>query len=285
MLQIGLDGFARQATTVLTSSLRTVCSVTLASIEQRSYAEYVDRLGASTYMTVFSADPVPGAGIIEMPVPAAMVCIDHMLGGPGSATQPDRPLTEIEGAVVRGFVERLLGELRYSLEGIVAVDPVIIGVEYSPQFAQAAGAADVMVVASFELRLSDSDHHMTLCLPFAGLLPHLSRASAPSPVSDRERQQRATAAALLQQQFHEVPLDVRVTLRSTRLAPDQLGTLAVGDVIRLNHPAAAPLDVTVDDAVFAHATPGVRGKRLAAQIVAVPNPTAGSHAGIYKETR
>jgi flagellar motor switch protein FliM len=93
------------------------------------------------------------------------------------------------------------------------------------------------------------------------------------------------AAALLHEQFHEVPLDVRVTLRNTRLAPDQLGTLAVGDVIRLSHPAAAPLDVTVDDAVFAHATPGVRGKRLAAQIVAVPNPAAGLHAGTYKETR
>ncbi len=281
-LQIGLDGFARQATTVFTSSLRTVCSVTLVSIEQRSYAEYVDSLGTSTYMTLFSADPVPGAGILEMPVPATMVCIDHMLGGPGSATQPNRPLTEIEGTVVRGFVERLLGELRYSLEGIVALEPVITGVEYSPQFAQAAGAPDVMVIATFDLRLAETDHQMTLCLPFSGLLPHLVNASAPSPVSDRERVQRAQAAALLHEQFHEVPLDVKVALRSTSLSPDHLGHLAVGDVIRLSHPAAAPLDVIVDDVIFAHATPGVRGKRLAAQIVAIPTSAA---PGPHKENR
>jgi flagellar motor switch protein FliM len=281
-LQIGLDGFARQATTVFTSSLRTVCTVTLASIEQRSYAEYVDSLGGSTYMTLFSADPVPGVGILEMPVPATMVCIDHMLGGPGSSTQPNRPLTEIEGAVVRGFVDRLLGELRYSLEGIVALEPVIAGVEYSPQFAQAAGAADVMVIATFELGLAETEHQMTLCLPFSGLLPHLVNASAPSPVSDRERVQRAQAAALLHEQFHEVPLDVKVALRSTRLSPDHIGHLAVGDVIRLSHPAAAPLDVIVDDVIFAHATPGVRGKRLAAQIVAIPNSAA---PGPHKENR
>jgi flagellar motor switch protein FliM len=281
-LQIGLDGFARQATTVFTSSLRTVCSVTLMSIEQRSYAEYVDSLGGSTYMTLFSADPVPGPGILEMPVPATMVCIDHMLGGPGSATQPNRPLTEIEGTVVRGFVERLLGELRYSLEGIVALEPVITGVEYSPQFAQAAGAADVMVIASFDLRLAETDHQMTLCLPFSGLLPHLVNASAPSPVSDRERVQRAQAAAQLHEQFHEVPLDVKVALRSTGLPPDHIGNLMVGDVIRLSHPAAAPLDVIVDDVLFAHATPGVRGKRLAAQIVAVPTSAA---PGPHKENR
>ncbi len=294
MLQLALEGYARQATNVFTSSLRTVCQVSLVSIEQRSYGEYVESLGASTYMTLFSAEPVSGAGILEMPVPATMVCIDHMLGGPGSSVQPNRPLTEIEGAVVRGFVERLLGELRYSLEGVVAMTPAITGVEYSPQFAQAAGVADVVVVASFDMRLADTEHRMTLCLPFSGLLPHLVKASAPTPVSDRERMQRAEAAALLHEQFHEVPLDVRVALRNTRLAPDDLGNLAVGDVIRLSHPAAAPLDVTVDDVVFAHATPGVRGKRLAAQIVAVPTsaaplgqpgPHAGTHPGSNKEIR
>ena len=41
ILQIGLDGFARQATTVFTSTLRTVCSVTLSSIDQQTYSDYV----------------------------------------------------------------------------------------------------------------------------------------------------------------------------------------------------------------------------------------------------
>lgn len=33
---------------------------------------------------------------------AVFSCIDHMLGGPGSPDQPDRPLTEIESNVARG---------------------------------------------------------------------------------------------------------------------------------------------------------------------------------------
>jgi flagellar motor switch protein FliM len=269
-LQLGLDGFARQATTVFTSTLRTVSAISLVSIDQRSYAEYVDSLGTSTYMTVFSADPMPGAGILEMPLPAVMTCIDHMLGGHGGTTQPNRPLTEIESAVIQRFTLRLLGEMRYSLDGIVALEPTITGVEYSPQFAQTAGAADVMVVASFELKFGDAEHRMTFCLPFSGLLPHLANASAPTPASDRERLQRAQAAALLKEQFHDVPVEVDVKFRHTRLAPDEISHLAVGDVVRLAHPSAAPLDVCVDDVVFAHATAGVHGKRLAAQIVAAP---------------
>ncbi len=270
ILQLGLDGFARQATTVFTSALRTVCSVSLARIEQRSYAEYVDMLGPSTYMTIFSADPMPGSGILEMPLQATMLCVDHMLGGPGGP-QPDRPLTEIESGVIKGFIERLLGEMRYSLEGVVALEPSVKAVEYSPQFAQAAGASDVMVLMTFDLKIDEHDHRMTFCLPFSGLLPHLVKASAPTPASDRERAQRAMAAAMLQESFRDVPVEVRVRLRNTRVAPDTIGHLKVGDVVRLAHPAAAPLDVLVDDTVFAYATAGVHGQRLAAQIVATPS--------------
>ena len=59
--------------------------------------------------------------------------------------------------MIRGFVERLLGEMSYSLAAIVdARARPSTGIEYSPQFAQVAGAADVMVVATFDLRINDA---------------------------------------------------------------------------------------------------------------------------------
>lgn len=266
-LQLGFDGFARQATTVFTSSLRTVCQMALASIEQRSYAEYVDSLDASTYLTLFSAEPMPGLGVLELPLQATMSCVDHMLGGPGNPDQPLRPLTDIEGRVIGGLVERLLGELRYSLAGTVDLEPAVTGIEYSPQFAQVAGAADVMVVTTFDLKVDEQAHRMTLCLPFSGLLPHLTSAAAPAPASERERAKRAQAAQQLHERFETVPVEIAVRFRPTRLGPGELSRLQPGDVVRLSHPAAAPLDVTVDDTVFAHATPGAHGRRLAALIV------------------
>ncbi|WP_426242370.1 flagellar motor switch protein FliM [Nocardioides sp. LHG3406-4] len=270
ILQLGFDGFARQATTVFTSALRTVCQVQLLTIDQRSYAEYVDSLNAPTYLTKFSADPMPGHGVLEIPLPATMACVDHMLGGPGMDHQPVRPLTDIEGAIVRTFVERLLGEMTYSLAGILELAPTVTGIEYSPQFAQVAGAADVMVVGTFSLRIDTRTSPMTICLPFNGLQPHLARAAAPAPVSDRERTQRAHAAELLAEAFNDVPVDVAVRFRSTRLDPGALSNVAVGDVLRLTHPASAPLDVAVDDTPFAHATAGATRNRLAALIVATP---------------
>lgn len=268
ILQLGLDGFARQATTVFTSALRTVCSVQLLTIDQRTYAEYVDSLNAPTYLTKFSADPMPGHGVLEIPLPATMACVDHMLGGPGMDHQPVRPLTDIESSIVKTFVERLLGEMKYSLAGILDLAPTVAGIEYSPQFAQVAGAADVMVVGTFDLRIDNRTSKMTICLPFSGLQPHLAKAAAPAPVSDRERAQRAQAADLLAEAFNDVPVDVAVRFRSTKLDPDALTSVQVGDVLRLAHPASAPLDVAVDDTPFAHATAGSTRNRLAALIVA-----------------
>lgn len=273
MLQVAFDSFARQSTTVFTSSLRTVCSVTLSSVEQRPYADYVDSLDASTYLTMFSAEPMHTLGVLEIPLVATMTCIDHMLGGQGRMKQPERPLTEIESGVFAGMIERLLGEMRYSMSGVVPLDPMVTGVEYSPQFAQVAGAADVMVVAALELRINERSFRMTICLPFSGLLPHLVRAAAPVPVSDRERSQRALAAAELRHQFELVPVDVAVRARPTKLDPGALADLSPGDVIRLGHPAAAPLEVVVDGTTFAHATAGARGPRLAALIVGTPKET------------
>ena len=273
MIQVALDSFARQATTVFTSALRTVCGVRLESIEQSSYAEYVDALPATTYLTIFSAEPLLSKCVLELPLPAVMTAVDHMLGGPGRPDQPERPLTEIESGVARGLVERLLRELRYSLASIVSFEPVVTGVEYSPQFAQVAGASDVMVAMRLELRLNERTFPVSLCMPFSGLLPHLIRAAAPAPVSDRERAQRAQAAAQLKEGFHLVPVDVAVRLRPTTLSPADLGALKPGDAVRLNHPASAPLEVVVDGINFAHATAGTSGFRLAALIVGTPKET------------
>ncbi len=274
MLQLALDGFAKQATTAFTSSLRSVCSVSLLTIDQQTYAEYVDSLDAPTYMTIVTSEELHAPGIVNLPMQATMTVVDHMLGGHGGPVQPIRSLTEIESSVVTGLIERLLADLGYSMGGILRLDAKVRGVEYSPQFAQVAAASDVMVVATFDLKIGATAHRMTLCLPFPSLLPHLVKAAAPAPVSDHERLQRERAADELHRQFHAVPVDVAVRLRPTKVSPATLAGLRTGDVLRLEHPSAAPLEVAVDDTTFAHATPGARGPRLAALIVGTPKEKA-----------
>jgi flagellar motor switch protein FliM len=92
-------------------------------------------------------------------------------------------------------------------------------------------------------------------------------------MTDRERLQRARASEQVHEQMSHVPVDVAVRFRPTLLDPLKLSRLRPGDVLRLNHPASAPLDVTIEETTFAHATAGARGQRLAALIVDTPKET------------
>jgi flagellar motor switch protein FliM len=269
-LQIAFETFARQVSTVLTSALRAVCQVDLVEVEQQTYTEYVESLGDITHMTVFSVEPMQGSAVLQMPLNVTMACVDHLLGGPGSAAQPERPLSDLERAVVGGLFDRIISEFRYAFSSLVAVEPHVVGVEYSPQLAQVANASDAMVVARFALHRGELEHPLTLCLPFNGLAPYLAASAGGGTVSDRERAQRAEASARLAAGLQEVPVEVSVRFRSTLADPLELSGLRVGDVVRLKHPAQAPLDVTAADVVFAHATAGSQGTSLAALVVAPP---------------
>src|SRR3954451_18522206 len=77
-LQIAFETYARSCGTLLTTRLRVVSSVALASIEQLNYDEYVAALGTPTVIAVVTLDPLPGSVLIEMSSSAAMTAIDHM---------------------------------------------------------------------------------------------------------------------------------------------------------------------------------------------------------------
>ena len=269
-LQIIFETYARQASTVMTSALRTLSTFTLMSVEQLTYNEYIETLDDPSYITVLTLEPIRQPAVLHVPLAAAMTCVDHLLGGPGSPDQPMRPLSELEVVVVGGLFERLVAEVRYAFASLVEVTPVITGVEYSPQLAQVAAASDAMVIARFVLTQQENEHEVTLCLSFNGLLPLLN-ASASGAESEREVQQRQEAAVRLAAGFQEVPVEVGVRFRGIAADPLELVTLSVGDLVRLRHPAEAPLDVTAADVVFAHATPGSHGDRLACLIVDTPH--------------
>ena len=270
-LQVAFETFGRQAGTVMTSALRSVCLIDLVELEQQTYTEYVESLDELTYLTVFTAEPLQQPAALEMPLAVVMTLVDRMLGGPGAPTQPHRQLTDLESSVVSGLYERFVNEIRYAFSSIVALEPVVKGVEYSPQLAQLANASDAVIVARFVLHLGETQHPVSVCMSFNGLLPYLAASDGSDVVSERERLEREQSSLRLAAGMQEVPVDVAVRFRTTAADPLELFGLSVGDVVKLRHPAAAPLDVVAADVVFGHATAGSQGPRLAALVVASPH--------------
>lgn len=270
-LQIAFETYARSCGTLLTTRLRVVSNVTLAAIEQLNYDEYVASLSSPTVIAVVSLDPLPGAVLMEMSSSAAMTAIDHMLGGPGGP-QPERPLTEVEMPLLRGLLERMLGELRYGLETLVDISPKLKEIEYNAQFLRAHQPGDAVVVASFDYKIGAEECLASICLPFTTILPVLERQEA-IELTPAERLIRDTAHRSLTAGLSAAPIDVAVRFQPIRMRTDDIVDLRPGDVVPLGHPTSLPLEVTVNEAVFAHAVPGNQGARLACLIVPSPEPS------------
>jgi flagellar motor switch protein FliM len=276
-LQIAFETYARSCGTLLTTRLRVVCSVTLAAIEQLNYDEYVASLENPTVIAVVAIDPLPGTVLLELSSSAAMTAIDHMLGGTGGP-QPQRPLTDVEMPLLRGLLERMLGELRYGFETLVDISPKLKEIEYNAQFLRAHQPGDAVVIASFDLKIGSEECVASICLPFNTILPVLEKQETVE-LTPAERMIRDSAHRNLAAGLSAAPIDVAVRFQPIRMRTDDIVDLRPGDVVTLGHPTSMPLEVTVNETVFAHAVPGNQGARLACLVVPSPKESTSEEVG------
>jgi flagellar motor switch protein FliM len=266
-LQIVNETFARQCALVLSSTLHSGCQVALTSVTQLTCGEYTRRLPNPSLLAVLALDPLPGAGVFQLPMGVVMSIIDRLLGGPGGGNQPNRPLSDMETGIMRSLLQRVAHELTYAFDSLTAVHPLVGSLEFDPQFLQMAAPSEPVIVSDFTIRVGDQQAVCTLCLPFATLQPALDA------LTDSQAPYRLTADArtahAVEQQMYAVPLEVRVAFREVSLPSSELLALAVGDVLPLRHPVAEPLAVVADGVQVAAAVPGSHGPRLACQVVSV----------------
>jgi flagellar motor switch protein FliM len=269
VLQIAQEGFARQATTVLTTLLRTGARVELAGIEQFSYDDYLATLPSPVFVVTFTIEPLAGKGMLAYPLDMAMASVDHMLGGSGTAAQPNRPMTGMETTITTHLLNRLLDEFAASFEPITELQPALDSIEYNPQLAQAAAGSDTVMVATFTMGIGKREGEATLVLPFSSFAQSLNNAASPQ-LSESALRKRQRAAEALTERLNLVPVDVSVRFAPLTVSSADLLSLAVGDVLLLRHPRDAPLEVTTNDVTFAYAIASNHRRRLAAAIVPTP---------------
>jgi flagellar motor switch protein FliM len=259
VLELAFETFARQWGTQLTAKVRAVSQVTCEQVQMTTYDEYAASLPALTGMVLLPITELTSKGVLQLPLDAALTWVSHALGASKPLPTPDRTFTPIEQALVRKIVEDALDDLRYSFGGLLAQDVTVGGFQFNSQFAQAAQKGDLMIVASFSIRVGDRIAPGTLALPAEAVLPQLGEAAAHVSPAD--------ARALLDAQLESVPVGVSLRFAPAAVLPTQVLRLAVGDVLPLPHPQHRPLTIAVDGEPVGTAAVGANGSRLAGIVV------------------
>lgn len=239
------DRFARNVGTSLSAFLRTVSEVSIVSVEQFAYSEFLMSLPDPTAFYAIHAGSADVLGALELNPGVAFTMIDRLLGGSGKTSGLNRALTEIEQNVIDSVVKLLLDNLNESWQAMVDVQFTIAGRETRPQMLSVAAPNEVVVLVVFDVRIGDARGMLNLCIPAA--LIELSGASfmqgwhrTRKDPSDEDRRR-------LRLGLRRVPLPVTARL-DTRLPARDLMDLQPGDVISLGRPVRDPVDVWVAQA-------------------------------------
>jgi flagellar motor switch protein FliM len=236
------DRFAHNVSTSLSAFLRSVTEVSIVSVEQFAYSEFLMSLPEQTAFYAVGMEPLEGTAAIEVNPNIAFTLVDRLLGGTGETQALLRPLTEIEQNVIDSVMKLLLDALADVWRVVTEVQFRITGRETRPQMLQVMGPNEIVVLLGFDVRIGESRGMLNLCIP----------ASAVEAVGDRfvqgsqrtRRQPTREEETWLSANLGRVTVPVTAMLESTLSAAELLG-LRPGDVVALGHSINQPVDVLV----------------------------------------
>jgi len=241
-LQFLHERFARNVSQSLAAYLRSMSEVSLVSVEQFAYSEFLMSLSDPTAFYAISMAPYDELGGLEINPAVAFAMIERMLGGEGKNASVNRALTEIEQNVVDSVVKILLESLTDTWRAVGDLSFGIRARETRPQMLQVASPNDTVVMLVFDMRIGESQGMLNLCLPasivektdthFAGALDRHRREPTP-----KER-------AWLFENLARVPMPVSAVLESLCTARELIA-MRPGDVLTLGVQAGGPIEVRV----------------------------------------
>ena len=259
--------------TSLSAYLRAVTEVSILSVEQFTYSEFLMSLPDPTAFYAVSMRPLEGLAALELNPAVAFTMIDRMLGGSGRGVLVNRGLTEIEQNVTDAVVKLLLEQLTETWRGIVDVQFRISGRETRPQMLQVAAPNEVVLLLGFEIRIGDTRGVLNFCIPAAAI--EAVSGSFTRTWQRTKRQPTPAERSALHENLARLTMNVAAMIDTT-LSAGEFSRLRCGDVIALEHPVGLALDVRVNGKTKFKAQPQVHGRGAALAIEDVVTIAVGT---------
>ena len=265
------ENFARMFNTYLSTSLRCLVDVQVASVEQVTYQEFVQSLASPSVIGILNVSPLKGNIIMEMNTSIAFSIIDRVFGGPGeSANVKSRILTEIEEAVIRRFYDKAMDNLKDAWYNVIQFNPRMEAMESNPQFAQIVPPSDMVVIITLQTKVGGTDGFMNICIPYLVLEPIMSKLTTTFWVAaNLTRDENPEHVDVIRKKIDRTKVPVVVQMGSIDITVGEFLTLSYGDVLQLDTKVKDDLECIVGTNTKFLCRPGTFGKKAAVQITRV----------------
>ncbi len=267
------ESFARLLNTYLSTHLRTLINVDVASVEQLTYQEFVQSVANPSFISVLGVPPLKGNIILEFDTAIAFAYIDRVFGGDGNTQMKTRVLTEIEDAVMRRFVTSAMGHFKDAWSNVTPMNPFLETTESNPQFMQIVTPSEMVVIITLQLRIGDTEGIMNICIPYLVLEPIMSKLTTTFWVaSSISKSDSENQVAIIQSKLEKTEVPFVVEVGEVQITVKEFLMLGFGDVLQLGTKVKDDLPCRVGSNAKFYCRPGTFGKKMAVQITRVVNP-------------
>lgn len=265
--QVIYGSYARSLGTFLSVSLRGACQVSLLSIEQVTYEEFIHLLLDPSISMIFNMSPLEGTAVLELSTDLSFAMLERLMGWRGDRpAKQHRALTEIELTLMENLGQQMLGLSKEAWQNIININPRIERIEMNPQFVQVVSPTEIILLVSMEVKFGNTNGVIQYCFPYLVLEPILDKFSAKYWFETTDLEKGINYREDLKKRMEAVKLQLCAVLGDTRITVRELTHLQVGDVVMLNKRKGETLEVLVGGRPKYNAHPGLLSNQLAVKI-------------------
>src|SRR3954469_23531424 len=170
-----LDTFCRTASGRLSAELRMPLELEVINVSQLTWANAHAQVPSNSIAAMIETRPVVARMLLTTEVGLVLHAIELLLGGDPTAKPRDRRLTDIDWALGRHFVERLLAQLSAVWMDFTELELGLSTLDTHMDTAQMAPLSEPTLSLTMEARLEQSSFTLAMLLPWAAIAPVADR--------------------------------------------------------------------------------------------------------------
>ncbi|MFJ8234353.1 flagellar motor switch protein FliM [Ureibacillus sp. NPDC094379] len=261
------ENFARLLTTFFSAQLRTYVQITVVSVDQIPFEEFVRSIPKMTLINIFEVPPLDGNILMEINPNIAYSMLDRLMGGKGSSYSNVDNLTEIEQKIMTNLFERSFDNLREAWQNVAEIDPMLVELEVNPQFLQMISPNETVVVISLNTIIGENTGMINICIPHVVLEPIIRNLSVQYWMQSNTKEATPEQTKTLENRVKQAQIDLVAELGTSDITIEDFLYMNIGDVIQLDQKINDPLTLKVGNIPKFTVQPGKLNKKMAIQII------------------
>lgn len=238
------ERFAHRLRIGLFELVRRELIVTVGAIEKRSYTDLTTSLSVPCSVNVIGMAPLSGPGLLILDQELIFMVVDTFFGGAGRAFSKAatvRDFTTTEQRFIQRLIQLSFSCLENAWQPFTKVTCTHINTETKPQFITALNPTELLAVSSVHISRDSLSGALHVALPYSILEP--IRETLLKSLAKEHPNPSDQLSEKMRQGVQDTPVDVRCFLAGFELMLSELMALSVGDVVPVNIPSKAILQV------------------------------------------